>query len=90
MQAVTRPQRDGQAEGMWRVHGLPGGWCGWDRGDFGRALWTELRVVDLVLWVRRSPEGSGRVIMQNLHYGLYVSKRSLWWLGGEYQVERRC
>ena len=68
----------GEAEGTWCVHGLPGGWCGWDRGDFGGALWTELRVADLVLLVRRSSEGSGRVITQNLHYGLHVSKRSLW------------
>ena len=68
----------GEAEGTWCVHGLPGGWCGWDRGDFGGALWTELRVADLVLSVRRSSEGSGRVITQNLHYGLHVSKRSLW------------
>lgn len=67
-----------QAEGTRCVHGLLGGWCGRDRGDFGRALWTELRVSDLVLSVRRSPEGSGRVIMQNLHYGLHVSRRSLW------------
>lgn len=37
-----------QAEGTRCVHGLLGGWCGRDRGDFGRALWTELRVADLV------------------------------------------